>query len=436
MGPTWYWMPDVFETFFSDFGKKPSDYYQLIKLNPAYKVMFDNDAIEIEDSIDAIAAKFDIVEAGAGQALKDFLAEAEDNYNLAIKKLVYKPGQSIFELVTPATVQKIHLFFSTISKMVRKRFKSEKLRQILEFPVLFLGAKAENTPAFYNFMNWADFGLGTYYPVGGMYQVVAGLENLATSLGVSIHCNADVQKITVQGNTVVSITVNGNEMKTDVVLSGADYHHTETLLDSKYKGYSEAFWQNKTFAPSSLLYYVALDEKIPNVAHHTLFFDVDFGAHASAIYDEAQWPEKPLFYASFPSKTDTTICPPGKEMAIFLIPIAPDLKESEDTFDHYFDIIAKRLRHHTEYDLKKNALFYKTFSVKDFKDAYNSFKGNAYGLANTLMQTAVLRPSMKSKKVQNLYFTGQLTVPGPGVPPALISGKLASELITKYHPNI
>lgn len=434
MGPTWYWMPDVFESFFSDFDKKPADYYKLIKLNPAYKVVFDNEAILIGDSLDTIAATFDQIESGAGDALKTFLTDAENNYNLAIKNLVYKPGQSIFELVTLATVQKLHLFFSTISKLVRKKFKNEKLRQILEFPVLFLGAKAENTPAFYNFMNWADFGLGTYYPEGGMYKVVEGLETLAVSLGVEIHCNADVQKMSVTGDKITSITVNGTQIETDLVLSGADYYHTETLFESDYRNYSENYWQKKTFAPSSLLYYVALDEKIPNVEHHTLFFDVDFSNHASAIYDEAKWPKKPLFYASFPSKTDKTICPPNKEMAIFLIPIAPDLKEDLDTYTHYYDILADRLLRHTGYDLKKNTLFYRTFSVKDFKEVYNSYKGNAYGLANTLLQTAVLRPSLKSKKVKNLYFTGQLSVPGPGVPPALISGKLAAGLIKKYHP--
>ena len=436
IGPTWYWMPDVFERFFSDFDKHPSDFYQLEKLNPAYSVYFGkNDFITIEDTLDKICQAFENEEKGSSIKLKKFIANAQDNYEVAIKDLVYRPGVSPFELVTPVTIKKINQFFSTIKKDVRKEFKNDRLATILEFPVLFLGAKPDNTPSFYSFMNYADFGIGTFHPKKGMYEVILAMEQLAKSLGVVIKTEQSVEKIIVDKGKATGIISNGETYNFDITLSGADYHHSETLLDKKHRQYSEAYWEKKVFAPSSLLFYVGFDKKLTNVNHHTLFFDVDFEVHAKAIYDTPEWPENPLFYASFPSITDSNSAPEGKEAGIFLIPLAPGLKDTPELRTEYFDKILTRFENLTSQNVKNNIIFSESFCVNDFVKDYNSYKGNAYGMANTLLQTAFLRPKLKSKKVDNLYFTGQLTVPGPGVPPSLISGKLVAELIKKHHNN-
>ena len=433
IGPTWYWMPDVFERFFNDFGKKPSDYYELIKLSPAYQVYFGiQDFVTIADNLPEIIQTFESIEKGSGKVLEDFMAEAQSNYDIAIKDLVYNPGVSPLELITLETAKKVGQFFSTISKEVRKRFTNDKLIQILEFPVLFLGAKPSDTPAFYSFMNFADFGLGTWHPKNGMYSVVLAMEMLAKELGVTFQTDAAVQKIIVKNKAAVGITVNNKNLFCDVVLSGADYHHSETLLDKEYRAYSESYWEKKTFAPSSLLFYVGFDKKIENVEHHTLFFDVSFKKHAEEIYDNPKWPEDPLFYASFPSKTDDSSAPAGKEAGIFLIPLAPGIEDTPAIRETYFEKIMTRFEKLTQQNIKNNIIFKESFCVNDFIKDYNSYKGNAYGMANTLLQTAFLRPKLKSKKVDQLYFTGQLTVPGPGVPPSLISGKLVAELIEKH----
>ncbi|MFO7721306.1 MAG: phytoene desaturase family protein [Gillisia sp.] len=432
VGPSWYWMPDVFERFFADFDKSSSDFYELDKLNPAYKVFFGNDEhILIEDTLEKIYAAFEKEEPGSSKQLKKFIAQAQSNYEIAIKDLVYRPGVSPLELVTPVTIKKIGQFFSTISRDVRKEFKNKKLVQLLEFPVLFLGAKPSDTPSFYSFMNYADFGLGTWHPKGGMYKVIEGMESLAKSLGVKIKTNSAVEKINVSNKIVSSLTIDGKEIATDIVVSGADYHHSETLLDPKYRQYSESYWDKKTFAPSSLLFYIGFDKKLKNIHHHNLFFDVDFDAHAKEIYDEPKWPEKPLFYANFTSVTDPGSAPENCENGFFLIPIAPGLEDNEKLREHYFEIIMDRFEELTKQKVRDNILFKESFCVNDFIKDYNSYKGNAYGMANTLLQTAFLRPKLKSGKVEGLFFTGQLTVPGPGVPPSLISGKLVSGLIQK-----
>ncbi|WP_338407895.1 phytoene desaturase family protein [uncultured Flavobacterium sp.] len=436
IGPTWYWMPDVFEKFFADFNKEPSDYYHLEKLNPAYEVYFDElDSIKIPDNFPDILGVFEKEETGSAIHLYSFLDNAKHNYDVAIKDLVYRPGISITELITPVTIKKANQFFSSIRTSVRKKIKNSRLQQIMEFPVLFLGAKPSNTPSFYSFMNYADFGLGTWHPKGGMYEVVKAMYILAVELGVKIKTNQNVEKINVENGIVRSVISNGFTFRSDVVLSGADYHHTETLLDEKYRGYSEKYWDSKVFAPSSLLFYVAFDKKIENVSHHTLFFDTDFDIHAKDIYDNPKWPEKPLFYASFPSKTDSTVAPDGKEAGIFLIPIAPGIKDSISIREIYFENIIKRFEKLTNQKVTDNIIFKESYCVNDFVKDYNSYKGNAYGLANILTQTAFLRPKIISKKVKNLFFTGQLTVPGPGVPPSIISGKIVSDLIIKQFSN-
>jgi len=431
MGPSWYWMPDIFDKFFADFNKQTSDYYQLDKLSPAYKIFFSDDVITIGDSMEKICKEFERIEPGSSKALKKFIDKAQENYDIAINKVVLRPGLSPLELVTKETILKVDQFFKTISSQVRKSFKNPKLVSTLEFPVLFLGAKPSNTPSFYNFMNFADFGLGTWHPKGGMYEVIKAMENLAKELGVEIHTNAAVDQILVSDGKAIGIMRNGEKHLADKVLSGADYQHSESLLEEKHRQYSKSYWEKKVFAPSSLLFYIGFDTKLDNIEHHNLFFDTDFELHAQEIYDQPKWPTNPLFYANFPSVTDATMAPDGCETGFFLVPIATALEDTEELRNQYFDLIMDRFEKRTGQNIRNNIIFKETFCVNDFVEQYNSYKGNAYGMANTLTQTAFLRPNLRSKKVANLYFTGQLTVPGPGVPPALISGKLVSELIIK-----
>ena len=432
MGPSWYWMPDIFESFFNDFNKKVANYYSLSKLNTAYNVYFDNDhKIAIGGHFDEIINIFEKEENGSAVPLKRFISKAERYYKIAMADIVYRPGLSPFELITPQTIKNLGAFFTTIKKEVNKNFKAATLRKILQFPVLFLGAKPSKTPAFYSFMNFADFILGTWHPVGGMYVVVKAIEKLAKELGVKIYTNSPVDKIEIKNKKAEAIIIGKKKIFTDIVLSGADYYHTETLLDKKYRSYSEKYWQKKIFAPSCLLFFIGINKKVANLSHHNLFFDTDFDAHSYTIYDAPQWAKNPLFYANFPSITDSTMAPKGKENGFILIPIASGIEDNLKIRDIYFKKVIERIELRTKQSIREHIIFKQSYCINNFIKDYNSYKGNAYGLANTLFQTAFLRPKLKSKKIKNLYFTGQLTVPGPGVPPALISGKIVANLIQK-----
>lgn len=435
MGPSWYWMPDVFDKFFALFGKTTQDYYELQRLDPSYRFYFGrNEIVDVPATFAEIVAIFEKEEAGAGDALIKFLKEAEYKYNVSMSKFVYKPGISVLEfahLEMLASVFKLHMFRSFDSHL-KQYFKSPRLRQMLEFPILFLGGTGKTTPALYSLMNYGDIKLGTWYPVSGMYTIVEGMVELATSLGVKFIYNCPVDSLEVTNGTITYVKAARNHYEAPYILASADYQHVEQqLLPAEYRTYSENYWNSRVLSPSSLIFYLGIDKKLEGIEHHTLFFDQDFSKHADAIYEKPGWPENPSLYFSCTSKTDLTVAPEGMENLFVLIPVAPGLEDTEEIREKYFQIVLNRFEHLTGQDISKNIVYKRSYAHADFESDYNAFRGNAYGLANTLLQTAFLKPKMKSKKVKNLYYTGQLTVPGPGVPPALISGEIVARLIMK-----
>ncbi|MCW3085196.1 MAG: phytoene desaturase [Bacteroidetes bacterium] len=435
MGPSWYWMPDVFEDYFKQFNTSVAQQYELIRLDPSYAVFFGKDDVfRIPANLSEFYQLFEKQEPGSSIQLKKFLKDAEYKYNVSMSDFVHKPSLSVLEFMDFRILNaalRMDLFKS-ISKYIHKHFKNEKLIQLLEFPVLFLGAKPNETPALYSMMNYADIVLGTWYPMGGMSKIVDAMVRVAEQQGVKIRTGENVEQIKIQNGKAVSVTSNGLAHAADVVVGAADYHHTEQkLLEEKYRNYSADYWKSRKMAPSCLMYYIGIDKKIEGLEHHNLFFDAPFDLHAEEIYDRPQWPSNPLFYSTCASKTDKSVAPEGKENLVLLIPIAVNIEDNEAIREKYFNIMMDRLEHLTGQEIKKYVIVKKSYAINDFKNDYNSFGGNAYGLANTLMQTAILKPSLKNKKVSNLYYAGQLTVPGPGVPPSIISGLVAAKEIVK-----
>jgi phytoene desaturase len=436
MGPSWYWMPDVFEKFFGCFNKKVEDYYELKRLNPSYRIYWKDDETDIPANYESLKNVLEKIEPGSGKQLDLFLEEAAYKYTSGMQKLVYKPSLSVTEFLDADLISGIFKLdvFTSIKKHISKYFKHPHIQQLLEFPVLFLGALPEKIPALYSLMNYADIKGGTWFPVGGMYRIVEAMYSLALELGVQFYFDKNVIQIEVEQNCAKQVIAEDKDgsitaYKADVVIGNADYHHIENkLLPKQYRNYTEAYWDRKTMAPSCILYYVGLNKKLENVLHHSLFFDTPFHVHANEIYQTKQWPQDPLFYVSATSVTDETLAPAGCENLFFLIPVAAGLNnDTEELRQKYFDIIISRFEKRIQQPIKDHIIFKKSYAHSDFVNDYNAYKGNAYGLANTLMQTAILKPSIKNKKIKNLFYTGQLTVPGPGVPPALISGEVVAK---------
>ncbi len=443
MGPSWYWMPDIFDNFFAQFGKKTEDYYNLRQLDPGFQIVFgENQLLEVPAELSALKERFEATEPGSSIALKKFLKEAQFKYEVGMKDLVYKPAFSWMEFANFQVAKGMlqSNLFSSVSSYVRKYFKDPKLVALMEFPVLFLGAMANKIPALYTMMNYSALVQGTWYPDGGMHQIVLGMQRLAKELGVTFHTNTPVQRILTEEGRVVGLQTANETFGCDGVIASADYHHVEQqLLEEKYRNYPESYWADKTFAPSCLIYYIGVNKRVDKLLHHSLFFDADFEKHAAEIYKTPAWPDKPLFYVCCPSKTDDSVAPAGMENLFILVPVATALVDTEDKRNEYFDGIISRIENFSGTSFKENIIYKKSYCINDFVHDYNAYGGNAYGLANTLSQTAVLKPSLRNKKLGNLFYTGQLTVPGPGVPPALISGQIAAQellkVITKKQPH-
>ncbi len=438
MGPSWYWMPDVFERFFGVFGKKVSDYYDLVRLDPSYTITFGTgDVMKVPANLEELYAMFERYEPGSGKNLTRFLKEAAYKYEVGMAEFVHKPSHSIMEFADVRILQSLFKLqmFSSMSGYLRKLFRNEKLIQLLEFPVLFLGATPENTPALYSLMNYADIKLGTWYPMGGMHRIVEAMVSLAEELGVSFHFGQEVNRVKIEGGRATQVYTHDAVFDCDVLVAGADYHHIEQeVLEPSYRQYSKKYWEKRVMAPSSLLFYLGVGKRLENLHHHNLFFDEDFHAHAVEIYDEPRWPSKPLFYASVPSVTDPSVAPEGMENLFLLIPLAPGLEDNDALREKYYDIVMGRLERHTNQNIREHIVYKRSYAHQDFIRDYHAFKGNAYGLANTLLQTAFLKPKLRSRKVGNLFYTGQLTTPGPGVPPSLISGEVVAKAIQKLFP--
>ncbi len=435
MGPSWYWMPEVFENYFALFGKKASDFYELKRMNPSYRIYFaENDILDVPSDYKELMRMFEEIEAGSAKHLDKFLKEAKYKYETGMNDFVWRTSNYITEFFDIRILQqlfKINLFGS-VSHEVRSAFKNKKLIKLLEFPVLFLGATPQNTPGLYSLMNYADLVLGTWYPMGGMNEIVKAMESIARENGVEIILNEEVKHIKSENNKVKTVETTSNTYAVDAIVAANDYVNTDLkLLEKDKSNYDEQYWEKRTMSPSSLLFYVGLNKKLENVKHHNLFFDEDFETHAHEIYTEPAWPSKPLFYTCIPSVTDPSVAPEGKENLFFLIPLAPGLKDSEQEREKYFNIMVERFEKLTGQSIKENIIIKRSFAMNDFEKDYNSFKGNAYGLANTLLQTAFLKPKLKSKNLKNLFYAGQLTVPGPGVPPSIISGQIAARELEK-----
>ncbi len=435
MGPSWYWMPEIFENFFNKFGKSTKNYYDLVRLDPSYQVVFgENDFVKIPAGMNKLEELFENIETGSAQKLKSFLKQAAYKYETGMNDFVLKPSLSFTEFLKPNYLfDALRLqIFESFATHARKFFINKKLLQLIEFPILFLGALPQNTPALYSLMNYADMQLGTWYPMGGMHKIIEAMVSLAEEKGVTFLYNEEVKNVEIVEGEIKKINTLTNSFKADIIINSADYHHFETnILEKKFQSYNQKYWDSRVMAPSSLIFYLGINKKLENLQHHNLFFDADFMPHAKEIYETPKWPSKPLFYVSVPSKTDKSVAPEGFENVFILIPVAPDLEDTDDTREKYFDIVIDRLEKLTRQKIHDGVVFKKSYAHKDFKADYNAFRGNAYGLANTLMQTAIFKPSIKSKKIKNLFYTGQLTVPGPGVPPSIISGGVVANEVKK-----
>ena len=431
MGPSWYLMPDVFEKFFAEFGKKPEDYYKLLRLNPAYRVFFDKDEIvDISPDFEQNSQLFERYQPGGREQFKKYLTAAQYQYQIAMNEFIYKEYRHLwdfFSLRLLSKGSKLHIFTS-LDKYAQRYITDPKLRKILEYTMVFLGGTPFDTPALYSLMSHVDFNLGVWYPDGGFGALARAFQRLASEQGVTFKFESEVEKILVSGNKVTGVKTSKGNMSADVVIANADYHHVETnLLDQQNQTYTQQYWEKRAIAPSALLMYLGVEGKIKSFAHHNLYFASQWQDHFNTIFHEPKWPEDPSYYVSCPSKTDPSVAPKEDENLFVLVPVAAGLQDTEKTREKYFTKVMDHLESLTGENIKDRLVVKRLFAHNDFTNQYHAYKGTALGLAHTLGQTAIFRCSHQSKKVKGLYYTGHYTHPGIGVPMVVISSQIIAQ---------
>jgi phytoene desaturase len=436
MGPSWYLMPDVFERFFGHFDRLPDEFYDLERLDPHYRIFFkDGDRVDITPDREEVKAIFETYESGAGEALDRYLAKAKRNYEIGMDQFVYEDRSSFSDFLDPSLLRYgRHLpLLGSMDDYVAKFFDHPKLQQVMQYTLVFLGGSPSNTPALYNLMSHADFGLGVYYPEGGMGSVVDGLVELGMDLGVEFETGAEVSGIHGRAGDF-RVSAGARTVDADLVVSDADYAHTEQdLLPPERRQYDESYWESRTYAPSAFLVYLGVEGDVDPLAHHTLVLPTDWDRHFEQIFDEPTWPDDPAYYVCVPSQTDDTVAPEGHSNLFVLVPVAHDLPDTPEIRSQYRDAVLADLAENTGVDVRDRIVFEETFCIADFADRYNTKSGTALGLAHTLRQTGPMRPSHRSDAVDGLYFTGSFTTPGIGVPMCLISGEHTADAVCEDH---
>ncbi len=437
MGPSWYMMPDVFENFFNILGENISDYISLKRLSPSYRVYFKGNKkpYDFYSDREKNTKIFEEIEPGSSKKLFEYLDESKRQYQIAKREFMYKNYDSIFDFFNKRVMKEGRRLeiFNSMKRIIERTVKSEVLRKVLQFHMVFLGTAPQDAPGIYRLMNHVDFDLGVWYPDKGIYELPKAIAKVAEKYGAKIHLNSPVRKIIVENKKATGIELDsGEKVYADIVVSNADLHHTEEkLLGEEFRERSEKFWSKKKMAPSAFIMYLGVNKKFDSLAHHTLLFSKDWDLNFAQIFDKAKFPDDPSIYVCAPGKTDPSVAPDACENLFILIPVAAGLKDNDEIIQHYFELVMKRLEQFVNENITDHLLHKRNYSVSDFTTDYNAYKGNAYGLANTLMQTAMFKPKIRSKKLSNLFFAGQLTVPGPGVPPSIISGKVAANQVVK-----
>ncbi len=435
MGPSWYMMPEIYERWFAQFGKTPSDYYQLSRLDPSYRAYFGvDDKVDMPANVEETYKLFESIEPGAGKKLEEYLAQAKYQYDVSMTDFIYKDFNSIFDFFNKRMMtegRKLHVF-EKLSSFTKRYFKNERLRKLLEYSMVFLGGAPDNTPALYSVINHADLNLGVWYPQGGFGAVAHGFQQLAEELGVKFEFNKTVTGFNYADGKITTVKTSDGDFECDLVVANADYHFVDQqLLEPSYRDYSPGWWKRRVVAPSAFIVYVGLDKRVGGLLHHTLFLDQDWTEHFNTIFNKPDWPNQPSFYLCAPSLTDKSVAPEGGENLFFLAPVASGLEDSEEVHDRLKNNLYDRLEKITGQTIRDNIVTERVFSLKDFSGDYNAFQGTGLGLAHTLMQTAYFRPRMRSKKLENLYYVGHHTQPGVGVPMVVISGQIVAEKIAK-----
>jgi phytoene desaturase len=450
-GPSWYLMPEVFDHFYRLLGTTAHEQLNLVTLDPGYRVYFEGDdqPIDVAATREENVALFESVRRGSGRRLERYLDSAADAYDLAKRHFLYTSFQSILPSISGEVIGRmgglLRSLVRPLSSLTRSAVRDDRLRKILGYPAVFLGASPYIAPSMYHLMSHLDLSEGVLYPVGGFARVIESIADLARAEGVTIHTRARVTRITVengQATGVVYVDERKREhtLSADLVVSAVDLHFSETqLLAPEQQTYPQSYWDRKTPGPGALLLYLGVRGDLPELEHHTLLFAKDWKRGFDAIFGrEPSIPQPASLYICKPSGLDADVAPGDSENLFVLVPIPADPGigkggvggKGDEAVEALADTVIAQIAEWTGIpDLASRITVRRTVAPGDFAADLNAWRGTALGPAHTLSQSAFFRTGNKSKRVRGLYFAGASTIPGVGLPMCLISAEVVLKRI-------
>lgn len=462
-GPSWYFMPEVFDHFFALLGTRVEDHLDLVPLDPAYRVFFEPDGADAASTFELSASpgvnrsRFDAVEPGAGGRLAAYAAEASEAYGLALDHFLYTTFERPDRALSPAVLRRLPrlaaLLRESLADRAARAVEDPRLRQLLGYHAVFLGSSPYRAPALYSLMSHLDLVDGVQYPRGGMYTLIEAVARLARDEGAELRTGADVAGIEVTGGDgrrgrVTGVRLASGELvEADVVVSAADRHHTETaLLEPRWADLPAAAWEDKGPGISALLVLAGVRGELPELAHHSLFFTRDWPANFDAVLGTdrrsdprgLRVPDPASLYVSRTSATDgpssgAPAAPPGHENLFLLVPFPADPTLGADApSQRALDALADRYLAQVGSwagieDLPGRVVTRRVLGPAHFSTELSSWRGGALGMEHTLRQSALWRPGNVSRRVDGLYHAGGGTIPGVGLPMCLISAELVAK---------
>ncbi|MBA1835934.1 phytoene desaturase family protein [Corynebacterium wankanglinii] len=436
-GPSWYLMPDAFDHFFALFGKRTEDLLDLRPLTPAYRLFPEGEMpIDVTSGRTNAIELFESIEPGAGATLREYLDSAEETYDLALEYFLYTTFRSLapFTQITGQYGKLARYLTEPLDRFVASRFTDTRLRQMLTYPAVFLSSHPARTPSLYHLMSHTDLTQGVLYPQGGFAAVMDALFTLAVDQGVEFRISSEVAAIEDGG----VLLIDGQRLSADLTISAADLHHTETrLLPKEKRTYDESWFAPRDPGLGTVLVMLGVEDEIPQLAHHNFLFSDDWSDDFDAVFN-GPVPSRPLgasqsIYVSKPSATDPGVAPAGHENLFVLVPVPAD--EAVGHGDMYRERASEQVERIADAAIQQIAqrcgvagldrriVVRRTLGPADFAERYHAWSGGSIGPAHTLRQSAFLRGSNKSRKLDNLYYAGATTTPGVGVPMCLISAE-------------
>jgi phytoene desaturase len=436
-GPTILVMKDMLEETYRSIGLDLDERLQFVQIDPNYRIFFHDDThLDLYSNMAKLAREVERIEPGSAEHLFRFIGESARKYELGMD-FVTRNYDRITDLANPGAGMRMlrTSAHQNLYKQVGDFFRNDKLVKAFSFHSMFLGLSPFDSLAMYSLITYADLAMGMWYPMGGIYRIVEDMVKIGMEMGIHLLVNAPVSEIFVQDGHVSGVLLDSGEfIPADIVVSNADlpYTYKELIAPHHRKDFSNKRLEKMNYACSGYILFLGVDRTYPHLRHQSIYFSEDYRANLDAIFKTKTLPEEPSFHLNVPTVTDASLAPKGHTLLYVLAPM-PNLEAAIDWNEASLIVRNKlldQLERIIDPEIRQHIVWERDYRPTDWQKDINAVLGTAFGsLSQGFFQSAYFRPHNQARHIRGLYFVGQGTYPGIGVPMVHISARLVAERI-------